>query len=159
MYWESSVEAKAGVVSRGQLKKFGEMSEWDSGDLLLVIQSDSKMYKIGQFDRVDTANRTEPFSVNIVNNFAQTVRFRIHSVDKVTWFDSDTLIVGAKPSVNRDGALSWVTPPPAGVTYSISGRRYPAYYCYMDLPLDRPYHFGADLPRRVVLRRFDLFGR
>ena len=34
----------------------------------------------------------------------------------------------------------------------------PEYYCFQEIPIDRPEHSGAALPRRVALRRFDLFG-
>lgn len=158
--WDSPIDAKAGVVSRSQLKKFAEFGIWDEGDIVLSIPSDSELYAIGQFDQVATKNRTEPFSVNIINGFANTLRFKPESIDRVTWLDGDDLIVGSIPTINQNGALAWSgLTPPQGVTYAITGRRFPVYFCYMDLPLDRPYHSGEDLPRRVVLRRFDLFGR
>ena len=43
--------------------------------------------------------------------------------------------------------------------YSMTGRRLPEYICYHDFPQDRAHHSGARLPRKVVLRKFDLLGR
>ncbi len=61
-----------------------------------------------------------------------------------------------------NGVTGGVTPPPLtpppGATVSISGRRHPEYFCYLTLALDRPHHSGEPLPRRVLLRRYDLFG-
>ncbi|MGR9108258.1 MAG: hypothetical protein ACU843_15160 [Gammaproteobacteria bacterium] len=143
------------------MKKFMDLGMFDDGDTMVTIPSDSPMYEIGEFDRVDTVSRTEPFSVNIVTGLATSLRFKPESIDRVTWLDSnDALVVGDIPTINKDGSLTWVgSTPPQNTTYSVTGRRFPAYFCYMDLPLDRPYHFGKQLPRRVVLRRFDLFGR
>ncbi|MCK7579808.1 MAG: hypothetical protein MZV65_31715 [Chromatiales bacterium] len=45
------------------------------------------------------------------------------------------------------------------MTYTLAGRAYPEYFCYGDFPQDRAHHHGEPLPRKVVLRKFDLFGR
>lgn len=46
-----------------------------------------------------------------------------------------------------------------GTQYTIAGRRNPEFYVFQDLPQDRAHFHGARLPRRVAVRRFDLFGR
>ncbi|WP_103972895.1 hypothetical protein [Methylovulum psychrotolerans] len=58
--------------------------------------------------------------------------FVVGQVDSVVWLDS---------------------------TDTLTGRRYPEYYCYQDQPVDRPHQFGASLPRRVALKRYGLLGR
>jgi hypothetical protein len=58
------------------------------------------------------------------------------------------------------GTLTWgADVPPDGAQIALTGRKRPEYFCLQEFPQDRAHHHGRDLPRRVVLRRFDLFGR
>jgi len=41
----------------------------------------------------------------------------------------------------------------------LTGRRRQEYFVYAEMPFDRPIHYGLTLPRRVVIRRFDLYGK
>lgn len=160
-FWSEPVMGTAGIVGRSQLKKFAQFGEWDDGDTLISIPSDSPLYSIGQFDRLQAINRSEPFSLNLIRGVNDSLRFAVLSVDRVFWIDgSKNLIEIPAPEVGPGGVIVWgENRPPAQVTFSITGRRVPEYFVYMDLPLDRPFHHGADLPRRCVLRRFDLYGR
>ena len=47
---------------------------------------------------------------------------------------------------------------PSSGQYTITGRKNPEYFCFKELPQDRAHFMGQSLPRRVVLRRFSLFG-
>lgn len=62
-------------------------------------------------------------------------------------------------SVAPDGTITWTTPPPVGSLYTLIARRPVEYFLFKDLPQDRAHHGGLALPRRVALRRFDLFDR
>jgi hypothetical protein len=95
----------------------------------------------------------------LVYGVNDTLKFTPTQIDSVIWIDgSDAIITGTVPTI-VNGALVWSgTIPPVKTSYTITGRRAPEYYCYQDLPLDRPHEFGEPLPRRVVLRRFDLMG-
>lgn len=159
--WEQAVSGKAGIVGRDQMKNFAVFGMWDAGDIMLSIPSDSPLYAIGQFDRVMAINRSEPFSLNLVRGNNDLIRFPILSVERVFWLDPTGQAVDADSvSLLPDGRLQWgAVAPPVGITYSVTGRRTPEYFCYQELPADRPMHFGEPLPRRVTLRRFDLFGR
>lgn len=164
--WDDEVPGKAGIVGRDQMKDFASFGVWDQGDIMLSIPSDSPLYAIGQFDRVSATNRSEPFSLNMIRGMNDKIRHKIIEIERVFWLNpaatgvDDAIIVGGIPTLQSDGSLVWAEdPPPPGVTYSLTGRRVPEYFCYIDLPSDRPMHFGKPLPRRVVLRRFDLFGR
>jgi hypothetical protein len=151
------VPGEAGLVSREKMRNFAAFGEWDSDDIMLSIPSDSAFFAMGQFDRVTALNRSEPFSFNVVSGINSQLLFSIISVERVFWLVDGEIVEGALPAVH-DGDLVWsFGAPPAGVTYSITGRRIPEYFCYMELPTDRPLHYGEKLPRRVVLRRFDLF--
>lgn len=49
--------------------------------------------------------------------------------------------------------------PPPGATYSITGTRNVEFFLYDEFPNNRNEHQGARLPKRVVARKWDLFGR
>lgn len=49
--------------------------------------------------------------------------------------------------------------PPADTVYSISGTKRSDFFCWGPFPSNRNMHQGARLPKKIVLRRWDLFGR
>lgn len=158
--WIDPIPCTAGIVGQSQLKKFAQFGEWNDGDTLLSIPSDSALYAAGVFDRVQAENRSESFSMNMIAGINDRVNFSVVSIERVAWINGTTLVDATIASINPDGTIVWgLNQPPSRTTFSISGRRRPEYYVYMDIPLDRPFHYGAALPRRVVIRRFDLFGR
>ena len=155
------VTGKAGIVGHDVLKDFATFGIWDQGDIMLSIPSDSNIYHIGQYDRVIPQNRSEPFSMNMTRGENDIMRTPVLSIDRAFWIDSSNQLQESEvPTVGDTGILSWsVNPPPIGQTYSLTGRRKQEFFVYVELPFDRPMHFGFTLPRRVVLRRFDLYGR
>jgi hypothetical protein len=160
--WDDAIIGRAAVTGRETMKEFAAFSPWDSGDIMLVLPSDSILYDIGQFDRIVAINRTEPFSVNYIRGRERISRFSFVSVSRVFWYIETEECQGDLPEIDELGALTWPDDsiqPPLGVAYSITGRRNPEYFVYQELPLDRAHQYGDRLPRRVVLRRFDIFGR
>lgn len=158
--WAAGVPGMAAVAGRDAQRNWASFGRWDSGDVVISIPSDSPLYAIGEFDRVVLENRTEPFSINITPGINDEIRVPIVSVDRVFWLDDAQAVVeGVLPAISADGTLDWgASPPPEGVTYSLTGRRKAEHYVFYEMPSDRPHHAGAALPRKVVLRRFDLFG-
>ena len=172
--WGEAIATQAGIVSHDIVRKYAPMTILDAGDVMLVIPSDQPIYQIGEYDRVLMTDRTEPYSFNLITG-SNALRFDPVSIDTLTWLNEDgDLVQGTPPDGWAAGVFTWdapepdpedpeaevsepVTPPP-GVTVAISGRRHPEYFCYLTLALDRPHHSGEPLPRRVLLRRFDLFG-
>lgn len=158
--WGGSIVGEAGIVSRSRMREFATFGIWDQDDIMLSIPSNSPLYSMGQFDRIAALNRSEPFSVNLIRGLNDVIKFAILSVERAFWLDGDNIRDVPLPIVNEDGSLTWADgAPPAGVTFSLTGRRTPEYFVYQELPTDRPLHYGEKLPRRVALRRFDLFGR
>lgn len=159
--WGGAVAGEAGTVSRSKMRDLAPFGMFDQDDIMLSIPSNSPLYEMGQYDRIAALNKSEPFSQNVVRGLNDVLRFDVLSVDRVFYYNAqDVQTEIALPTVNADGTIVWeVESPPAGVTYSITGRRIPEYYCYMEIPTDRPMQFGDRLPRRVTLRRFDLYGR
>lgn len=158
--WGEEVAARAGVTGQTSLKNWAPFGIIDAGDLMLSIGSDTALYAMGAFDRVLMLDRSEPFSQTVISGVTDLTNFRALAVDRVCWKSGDALVDGPLPVVAADGRLDWgLNEPPAGVTYSITGRRIPEFYAFLEIPLDRPHHGGLPLPRRVVVRRFDLYGR
>lgn len=159
--WTAGVDGKAAVVSRNAMRKVVDIGFMDAGDMMISIPSDSPIYQIGQFDRVLTRNRTEPFSKNMVRGQNDVLKLPVLLIERAYWIDKTGQMVEAEPpTVGADGVLSWrANAPPMGTTYSLTGRQQQEYFVYQEMPFDRPMHFGSTLPRRVILRRFDLLGR
>lgn len=159
--WAGGVDGRAAVVSRDTLRKFVDFGSVDEGDMMISIPSDSPIYQIGQYDRVVTRNRSEPFSLKMVRGQRDAMRFPVTQIERVFWINQLGVIVeSTPPDIDANGVLSWASnAPPMGVTFSITGRRQQEYFVYQELPFDRPMHFGSALPRKVILRRFDLLGR
>lgn len=159
--WGDATDGIAGVVSQRRLRNYSTFGPWDKDDMMLSIGSDSPLYGLGQFDRIMSIDRSEPFSVALVRGLNDMIRFPVIELTRAFYIDAGDFIVDLDlPKINPDGTLDWGTsPPPANLSYSLSGRRPPEYFCYVELPTDRPQHSGEKLPRKVVLRRFDLFGR
>ncbi len=159
--WGDPACSKAGIISQSQVKKLVPFGLMDTGDIMVSIPSDSPMYDIGSFDRAQMRNRTEPFTMAIVQGVNSTLRFTPTSIDSVHWIDTVTgdFITGTIPEISGNLLVWSGTTPPEGQQFTLTGRRYPEYYCYQEQPLDRPHQFGEPLPRRVVLKRFDVAGR
>lgn len=160
--WDAAVEGKSGIAGQKIQRQWAEFGQWEAGDVVLTIPSDSPLYAMGEFDRAVMVNSSQPFSVNRRRGQHDKLTFPVVQIDRVFWKSPDDEIVeGGIPVVAADGSLSWPEggEPPAGMQFSITGRRRPEYFCFGEFPQDRAHHSGADLPRRVVLRRWDLFGR
>ena len=158
--WDGATKGLAAVVGRDVIKKQADFGQWDAGDMMLSIPSDSPLYDMGLYDRLVAVDKSEPFSMIFVAGVNEAMRFVPVSIDRVFWQDINLdFVYGDIPTIKSDGTLQWgAINPPAKTTYSLTGRRRPEYFCYNENPLDRPHHQGADLPRVVSVRRFDLFG-
>ena len=161
--WIDPVSAVAGMSSQKSQLKWAQFGLWQDGDAVVTVGSDSPMYGMGQFDRVTMLNNTTQFSLNLTRGGVnEKLSDPIKSVTRVFWLDGNSSIVdGSLPTVGADGSLIWPASnsPPQGTMYSISGVRFNEYFCWGPFPSERGEHQGALLPKRVVLRRFDLFGR
>jgi hypothetical protein len=109
-------------------------------------------------------NATNGFCV-VLTRGAQVERLlmSVAAIDRVFWLTADgvTTVEGGIPVVAENGALSWPEDdaPPAGVKYTVSGTKLIEYFCYGEFPSNRNAQSGSLLPKRIVLRDFDLFSR
>lgn len=162
--WGPEVPAVSGVASQKVQQQWAQFGLWEAGDSVLSIPSDSPMYAMGQFDRLTNLNATQAFSTKFTRGVGEIFIFKDVKVNRVFWLDPTLsfIIEGtAFPTVNADGTLTWpsIGSPPMGQEYSITGTSLSEYFCFMDDPNPRGEHHGRLLPRRVVVRAFDLFGR
>jgi len=156
--WMAEVAARTGVAGGSVQKQWVNFGMYAEGDIVVSVPSDSPMYAIGPFDRVLFLNRTEPFSQNIVKGVNEVIRFAVVELETVLYIDGDNVVDAPLPLIMSDGTLDWSgVELPDGVTFSITGRRRAEYYAFPSTAWDRPHHAGAALPRKVVLRRFDMY--
>lgn len=157
-YWSdpaSVLVAFSGQKVQAEWAKFGR---WESGDQVMTLPSDSPAYGVGPFDRITMSQSSVPFST--VLRPGDRLREPVLSVDLATWFEGDQLVSAHVPAVLDDGSLAWpAEAPPEGAQVALTGRKRPEYFVLQEYPQDRAHHGGRDLPRRVVARKFDLFGR
>lgn len=158
--WKAAVTGTAGVPSQRVQREFAKFGQWESGDMLLTIPSDSPLYEMGERDRVMMLNGDDPFSINLRKGYNDKLPWTMKKIDRVFWIVGSTLVEGGIPTQSTDGALTFAAgAPPTGSAYSVTGTKYSEYFVFQDFPTDRPEHFGKKLPKKAQLRRFDLFGR
>lgn len=162
-FWPASVDATAGVASQKVQQAWAQFGLWQSGDTVLSVPENSPIYGAGQFDRLLAVNTEEQFSLNIEANAEDRLFGTIIAITRVFWLsvDQTTIVEGAIPLIDANGNLTWPDGgmPPDGVSYSVSGSRRQEFFIFMDYPANRMEHMGARLPKRIIARRFDLFGR
>lgn len=158
--WTAAVTGVAGVPSQKVQREFAKLGQWESGDMMLSVGSDSPLYGMGERDRVMQMNGDDPFSINLRKGHNDKLPWTAKKIDRVFWISGANLIDGGIPVQQADGTLLFTTgAPPTGTTYSVTGKKYSEYFVFQEFPTDRGHHFGAALPHRVQLRKFDLFGR
>jgi hypothetical protein len=80
----------------------------------------------------------------------------------LTWPDGVGQVQVTFPTGAGELPIAWPNDgaaPPVGTQYCVRGRRHPEYFLFKDFPQDRAHYGGLTLPRRTVMRKFDLFGR
>jgi hypothetical protein len=161
--WDEPVTGISGIASQKIQRQWADFGIWEPGDTVLTIPSDSPLYAMGSYDRVVMLDSTEAFRVTRRRGIDDLRVFPVASIDRMFWLDANEAVVEAiVPTIASDFVLTFNPTPgnlPAGQQYSMSGRRHPEFFMFQDLAQDRSHHLGEDLPRRVVLRKFDLFGR
>ena len=163
--WDQPIETVTGIARHEVQAQWAQSGLWESGDMVLSIPQASPLWNSGQFDRVTMLNSTDVFSQPLVRG-APTERllFVPISVDRCFWLHPLTrdIVEGAPPVFDASGVPSWpggVGEPPPGATYSVTGKKNTEYYLFGAWPSDRNQHGGVRLPKRVIARKWDLFGR
>lgn len=159
--WQAPVTGTAGIAGQQLQKRWADFGMWEAGDVVLSVGSDSPLYDMGQYDRITMLNDETPFSVIRIRGQEDILPFAVRSLTRVYWLDdAKAEVEGEIPLVGANGELTWAGgAPPDGKPYSITGTRFSEYFCWGDYPQDRGHHHGFALPKRIVLRRWDLYGR
>lgn len=175
--WAEGVPAYVGLTGAQRQRQWAQMGLYEAGDVVVTLPGDSPIFALGEADRVVFSNSSDAFSLTLTRGRNDAVLpWTAVRFDRVYWLDPETgaEVDGALPQIDpatqTAAALVWAVPdpllpppalvePPAGIQYSLTGRKRPEYFVWGDLVQTRHHHAGLDLPRHVVLRRFDLFGR
>jgi hypothetical protein len=162
--WGQPVACWTGLASMSVAKQWAAFSQWEAGSVVFSIPEDSPFYACGEQDRVVLIQSSEPFRSVLNHTGAEKVNYVVEVVDRVFWLDPTTkqIVDGSIPMVDSTGLVDFAglpLVPPAGIQYTMRGRKRPEFYIFQELPQDRAHFYGARLPRRVGAKRFDLFGR
>ncbi len=162
--WGEPQDTVCGSQKQETQAQWANSGMWEAGDLVVSIPENSPMWDSGQFDRVTMLNATDRFSQPLVRGSVtdDLSLFAVQRIERVFWKHPQTqaLVEGGIPKVDADGKLTWTErEPPPGMAYSVTGWKYSEYFVFGDFPSNRNIHSGMRLPKRVVLRRWDLFGR
>ncbi len=157
--WASPVTCVLAQSGQKVQRVWANFGLWEDGDTVVTLPSDSAAYAMGEFDRVKMMNSTIPFSITMDHAAIDYIPFSVAYIDRTFWInDQDNIVEGTIPTISAN-ILTWVSAPPIGEQITISGRKHPEYFSVGEFPQDRAHHGGLTLPRRVVLRSFDLYGK
>jgi hypothetical protein len=161
-YWPTSVPAVAGVSSQKVQQAWQQFGLYQSGDTVLSVPQISPLYDAGQFDRILALNASEQFSINLQAGINDRLLVPVIAITRVFWLNAGltATIEGSIPTITA-GLLTWPNGggPPEGTAYSVSGSQTQEFFVFMDYPANRNEFHGLRLPKRIVARKFDLFGR
>ncbi len=160
--WAAPVQTVCGVASQKTQRQWAAFGQWEDGDLVLSVPRNSPVWEAGRNDRIGLLNAEDRFSMPLKRgDVGERLLFAPTRIDRVFWIGvSGGVVEGEKPVFGDDGVPVWGSPaPPLGMSYSITGWKYPEYFIYTALPGSRNMHGGMRLPKNVVLRRWDLLGR
>ncbi len=168
--WEAPIDTIIGVQGLTAMQQWSKMVEWDKGDMIATIPSDSPAYASGEFDRFVMAEAEFRFNTVLTKSVKDYVKHvAIKRIDRVMAIVNDQPqeflewdhfeVTTTAPGVNSN-SLTWhpETLLPDGTQYSLRYYASPEYYVYGALVQDRP-QFSQDLPRKGILRVMDLFGQ
>lgn len=162
--WVAPVDTVCGLTAQKTQAEWANNGMYEAGDLVVTIPENSPMWDSGQYDRVTMLNATDRFSQPLTRGSVtdDLSLISVKSIERVFWKHPQTqaLVEGGIPKVAADGKLTWTDrEPPMGVNYSITGWKFSEYFYWGEFPSSRNIHSGMRLPKRVVLRRWDLLGR
>lgn len=163
--WDASVPTVMGVASQKVQIEWAKMGLWEAGDTVLSIPQSSPVWDAGgNYDRLVNIDATDVFSQPLQRGApTERLMFKPLSITRCFWLHptSRTVVEGGLPNIDADGRPSWPSggEPPPGATYSLTGTKHLEYYIWGQMPNNRSQHSGMRLPKRVVARKFDLFGR
>lgn len=164
--WSAAQACRVGVSRQAVKASLTHQFNWEAGDAMLTVDESVPMYEASRPDRITMLNSTDRFSLAMTRGDpTERIWTRVEKIDRVYWFTGPNgqgdVVEGSAPTVDDEtGVLTWGDgAPPPGKQYSITGTRFSEYFIYLELPSDRNQHGGARLPKKMMAKRFDVFGR
>jgi len=159
--WEPPIDTVVGVSGMNGTRQFAMFAEWEKGDAVCTIPSDSAAYGAGEYDRITLTQASYRWTNLLTRGSADTLKYR--QVEKIVqvWAVIGAAEVTFTPDVDYrlDGhTVTWLTGTlPVGTQYAVMYVARPEYFVFKDFVQDRPHDGGLALPRRVHLRLMELF--
>lgn len=164
--WDAPVEMVMGIASQSTQIKWAKMGMWEHGDMVVVLPENCEAWDYGgQFDRFITKQGLDGFSEVLTRGApSERLRMPVNSIMRCFWIepgDPVRIQEGGLPVIDAKGRPSWPNggEPPPGMQYSLTGDRFSEYFMLDSYPSDRNEHRGMRLPKKIVLRKWDLYGR
>lgn len=164
--WNPPVETVTGIASQQVQIEWQNSGMYEAGDMVLSIPQASPLWDAGQFDRILLLNSTDVFSQPFTRGAPnERLLFKTARFTRCFWLhpqDRNQIVEGGLPVVDDNGNMTWpggVGEPPPGMKYSLTGEKFDEYFVFLQLLTDRNQHSGMRLPKRVTVRKWDLFGR
>ncbi len=165
--WAAPVPSVAGLSGMKAQRQWERFGEFEGGDVVISVGSNTPLYAAGENDRIVFLQSSEAFDLVLDAAGTDKLQFTVIACDRCFWLTPNNgqpvaVVEGTPPVQDATGVLTWpggIGQPPAGVQYSVRGRKLPEYFLFKDFMQDRSHFSGLALPRRCVLRKFDLFGR
>lgn len=160
--WEEAIPTTIGLQGLKLDRQFGAMAEWQKGDAIATIPSDSPAYVCGEYDRFIVTDAENRFNVVLTKGKDRLKHNGVKAIERVFSVIGGTVQEYQEwDHYERNGRdLIWYDSAgmPMGTQYSIRYVASPEYFVYRDLPQDRP-QFSLNLPRKVTVRLMDLFSQ
>ena len=161
--WEAPEKTVIGVQGIKATQQWSQFGEWNKGDMIVTIGSDSPAYVAGEFDRFIITGADFRWNTVLTKGEKDRVKQgKIKKVERVIAIINDQIqeFVEFDHYTVEGNTIVWEAT--AGLVdktqYSIRYIAAPEYFVYGAIPQDRA-QFGRDLPRNIPLRMMDLFGQ
>ena len=160
--WQTPTAVVLGISSMNGTRQYAMFSEWQKGDLVCTIPSNSAAYDAGEFDRIVLTQGQ--YLWDEVHKRGLNDRLKYTSIKEVieVWaiVGGVKTVLVAETDYHLNGAtIEWLTSTVEnGQQYAVKYKAAPEYFIFHNLVQDRPQE-GKPLPRRVQLRLMDLFDR
>lgn len=159
--WDPGVTTTIGVQGIKADRKFAGFAEWEKGDMLATIPSDSPAYAVGEYDRFAIDQAEFRFSTILTKGTKDRLKYStIHTIDRL-WAIVGGVAVDYVEGTHFDlegNLIVWGAGagPADGTQYSVRYFAVPEYFVYLAMPQDR-IQGNLNLPKRVPLRLYELF--
>lgn len=161
--WSAPQAVTVGITAMRSEREYAAPSEWEQGDVIATIGSDSPAYAAGPFDRFRLTQAALRFNHILVRGVNDTLKYRA----PVSLIEVWAIVGGAKTVLTAGtdfnlvgNTIVWVSGTvAAGQQYSVTYTARPEYFVFRDLVQDRPHEGGLALPRKVQLRLMELLAR